>query len=114
MMLHNSVTNAMPVILVNSVLEQVSPPLEGGGSGDNFYQLPGDDRLSGPVEGQGQFVDHFSCKQKIKGFLTNELTLILWSFTKKKRNNQHIYINHSSKATEHKFFVDFVVERIFM
>lgn len=25
MMLHNSVTNAMPVILVNSVLEQVSP-----------------------------------------------------------------------------------------
>lgn len=91
MMLHNSVTNAMPVILVNSVLEQVSPPLEGGGSGDNFYQLPGDDGLSGPVEGQGQFVDHFSCKQKIKRFLTNELTLILWSFTKKKRNNQHIY-----------------------
>lgn len=112
-MLHNSVTNAMPVILVNSVLEQVSPPLEGGGSGDNFYQLPGDDRLSGPVEGQGQFVDHFSCKQKIKGFLTNELTLILWSFTKK-RETTNIYINHSSKATEHKFFVDFVVERIFM
>lgn len=25
MMLHNSVTNAMPVILVNSVLEHVSP-----------------------------------------------------------------------------------------
>lgn len=69
MMLHNSVTNAMPVILVNSVLEHVSPPLQGGGSGDNFYQLPGDDGLSGPVEGQGQFVYHFSCKQKIKGFL---------------------------------------------
>lgn len=53
MMLHNSVTNAMPVILINCVLEHVSPPLQGGGSGDNFYQLPGDDRLSGPVEGQG-------------------------------------------------------------
>lgn len=84
MMLHNSVTNAMPVILVNSVLEHVSPPLQGGGSRDNFYQLPGDDCLSGPVEGQGQFVDHFSCKQKIKGFLTNELTLILGFFTEKR------------------------------
>lgn len=67
-MLHNSVTNAMPVILVNSLLEYMFPPLQGGGSRDDFYQLPGDDGLSGPVEGQGQFVDHFSWKQKIKVF----------------------------------------------
>lgn len=84
MMLHNSVTNAMPVILVNSVLEHVSPPLQGGGSGDNFYQLPGDDGLSGPVEGQGQFVDHFSYKQKIKGFLNKWIDIDSGVFYRKK------------------------------
>ena len=34
--------------------------LESGGSGDDLDQLPGDDSLSGPVEGDGQLVNHLT------------------------------------------------------
>ena len=48
------------------------------GTRDNFYQLPGYDSLSGFIKGQGQLVDHFTCKKKaLKLLKTNQTTTVL-------------------------------------
>ena len=38
--------------------------LEGGGTGDNFNELASDDGLSGPVEGDSQFVNHLTWNKR--------------------------------------------------
>jgi len=41
-----------------------SSNLEGCGSRNNFDEFSGDDRLPGPVEGNGQLLDHLLCNEK--------------------------------------------------
>ena len=38
--------------------------LEGGGTGDDLNELASDDSLSGPVEGDSQFVNHLTWNKK--------------------------------------------------
>lgn len=55
------VTDAIPVNNYFPVLDlTVRFSLQGSSSWDDFDQFSSDDSLSRPVEGQGQFVDHFS------------------------------------------------------
>ena len=55
------VTDAIPVNNYFPVLDlTVRCSLQGSSSWDDFDQFSSDDSLSRPVEGQGQFVDHFS------------------------------------------------------
>lgn len=113
MMLHNSVTNAMPVILVNSVLEHVSPRYRAAAPeiiSINSLVMTAC-RVLLKVKVSLSIIS--PANKKLKGF-----SQMNWHWfcglLQKKRETTNIYINHSSKATEHKFFVDFVVERIFM